>query len=459
MTGLASWLIEAFYFWNKDKNNNYGGDPEKYKIQQFQNFYYSLNQPYTRSGIQSSFTNLNLMDRNYVLALFGDKKYPDGTPMIDYLEEIMTFQMDFMNFLTKERSNKFMTFPVLCACLLYEDGKFIDEEFAKFCVKNNMNYYDYNFYISEDVDSLSSCCKLTSSTKTLGNVNGISGSSELDLGSVKVSTINLARIAHMSSTKNEYIDNLKNITDVNLKILEIQRDIITRNIEKGLLPLYDYKIMDMSRQYSTIGVIGLIEAIDKFGLIDRSENSTKYTQEGLEFSEQIMKTLNEMKSFNSEKYMTNIEFIAGESIAWKFAEADKLLYGYKVKESIYSNQYIPLWENASLSYRIELASILDKYSQGGCSTHCNIEGGFANFEQAWDIVCHIASKKVSLFCFNHKINICKNGHGFVGVENCPTCGNPIYDTMQKIVGYMTPSKNYSKQRKEEFNKRLWNEVK
>lgn len=453
-TGLASWLVEAFYFWNKDKKEGYGGDSEKYKLQQFQNFYYSINQPYTRSGIQSSFTNLNLMDRNYLYSLFGGKKYPDGTEMIDYVEDIIQFQKDFMIFLNNERKNKFMTFPVLCACLLYKDNEFKDEDFAKFCVENNRNWYDYNFYISEDVDSLSSCCRLSSSTKTLGMMNGIAGS-DLDIGSVKVSTISLPRIAYETSTKEEYLERLKYITEINCKILDVQRNIIIRNVEKGLLPLYDYGIIDMNRQYSTHGVIGLKEAIAKFNMIEIIDNKMYYTEEGLKFSEDIMKTLNEVKDSQNFNYKFNVEFIAGETIAWKFSKADKLLFGEMVKDDIYGNQYIPLWENTDLHYRIELASILDKYSQGGCSTHLNIEGGFSTFEQAWDIVNYIASKKVSLFCFNHKINVCEDSHGFIGSNECPTCGKPVFDTMQKIVGYITPSKNYSKERKQEFEKRIW----
>jgi anaerobic ribonucleoside-triphosphate reductase len=453
-TGLASWLCEANYFWQKDKKEGYGGDPERYKNQQFQNFYYSINQPYTRSGIQSAFINLNLMDRNYIVALFGDKFYPDGTPMIDCVEDIMEFQKDFMKFLVKERQKKFMVFPVLCACLLYQDGKFIDEEFAKFCVDINMNYYDYNFYISKDVDSLASCCKLTSSTKSLGMMNGVAGS-DLDLGSVKVSSINLVRIAHETSTIEEYLERLKYLTQININILDVQRNIIKRNIEKGLLPLYDYEIINMARQYSTIGVLGIKEVLDKFGLIEIKDNKMYYSKEGVEFSEKIMKTLNDIKDSQNLSYQFNVEFIAGETIAWKFSKADKLLYGDKVKDDIYGNQYIPLWENTDLSYRIELASILDKYSQGGCSTHLNLESGFSNFEQAWELIKYIASKEVSLFCFNHKINICEDSHGFIGTNICPECGKPVYDTMQKIVGYMTASKHYSKERKEEFNKRIW----
>ena len=40
-------------------------------------------------------------------------------------------------------------------------------------------------------------------------------------------------------------------------------------------------------------------------------------------------------------------------------------------------------------------------------------------------------------------------------EKCPVCGEPVYDTYQRIVGYLVPSRAYSKDRFREFNTRRW----
>jgi anaerobic ribonucleoside-triphosphate reductase len=57
------------------------------------------------------------------------------------------------------------------------------------------------------------------------------------VGSIKVNTINLARIAYANSKEN-YLNVLSEKIILNLKCLDIVRDIIKRNIEKGLLPNY-----------------------------------------------------------------------------------------------------------------------------------------------------------------------------------------------------------------------------
>ena len=38
---------------------------------------------------------------------------------------------------------------------------------------------------------------------------------------------------------------------------------------------------------------------------------------------------------------------------------------------------------------------------------------------------------------------------------CPKCGCKKVDSFQRIVGYLVPSRNYSKERKAEYNKRVW----
>ena len=44
------------------------------------------------------------------------------------------------------------------ACL--SSSKFVDEDFARWCNKHNMQWADSNFYVGSDVTSLSSCCRL-----------------------------------------------------------------------------------------------------------------------------------------------------------------------------------------------------------------------------------------------------------------------------------------------------------
>ena len=113
-------------------------------------------------------TNFSIFDKPYLEALFGGKEFPDGTFIIDYIDEIREYQKAFMDIVGKVRSQNVMTFPVLTYALLRVDGKFVDEEFAKGCCERNMEWADSNFFVSDSVNSLSNCCRLKSNITDLG---------------------------------------------------------------------------------------------------------------------------------------------------------------------------------------------------------------------------------------------------------------------------------------------------
>ena len=133
---------------------------------------------------------------------------------------------------------------------------------------------------------------------------------------------------------------------------------------------------------------------------------------------------------------------------------DNLLYE-KEDKFIYSNQWIPLSQPCTIQEKIKLSSILDAKCSGGAIAHINLEQNFPNTDVAWEMLNYIASQNVFYFAFNTRINECKNHHGFVGSNICPKCGEPVIDTYQRIVGYLTPTRSYSKDRKREFNIRQW----
>ena len=91
----------------------------------------------------------------------------------------------------------------------------------------------------------------------------------------------------------------------------------------------------------------------------------------------------------------------------------------------------------------------------GSIAHINLESNFPNTDMAWDMLNKIAQSGVIYFAFNTRINECKNHHGFVGTDHCPECGEPVFDTYQRIVGYLVPSRAYSKDRLREFTTRQW----
>ena len=456
--GLPSFLIYSYYFWKKDCDEGYFvKSPEYYRDQSFQEIIYRLNQPYLRGGIQSAFTNFSIFDKPYLEALFGGKEFPDGTFIIDYIDEIKEYQKAFMKVLSDTRRENLMTFPVVSFALLRQNGKFVDEDFAKWCCRHNMKWADSNIFVSEDVTSLRNCCRLKSNIKELGYFNSIGGSA-LEVGSIKVNTINLARLAYETTSEEEYLEALKGRVITCAKTLDVIRDIMKRNTEKGLLPNYALGIINMKSQYNTIGIIGVYEALQKFGYTYHDEfGNTYYTDEGVEFAKKILATITEIKDeFVKDKdYMMNIEQVPGERAAAVLMEKDKLFFpDEKYDLPLYGNQWIPLGIKTTIAEKVRVSAILDKACSGGSIVHINISSPFNSFDEAWYMMNYVADAGVNYFAFNLRISACDNNHGFFG-DTCPECGHPVETTYQRIVGFLTPTKTYSEARKKEFAMRDW----
>ena len=458
--GIPDILIWMFYFWKHDVENNYFlVSPEYYLRQAYQKLIFRLNQKFYRDQTQTVFSNMSIFDRFYLEELFGGREYPDGTYVIDYIEEIMETQKIFMEVVSETRRTQLFTYPVLTYSLIYKDGKFQDEEFARWASNHNRKWNDANFFISETAGALSNCCRLINDTTQLDPFINSIGGTALSVGSVKVSTMNLEAIAlEYPDNQEKFLERLAEIQDINMKALDCVRHIIQRNIEKGLLPNFSDGGMEMDKLYNTVGFLGLYEVMDIYGYINTDEAGFKtYSDDGIIFASKIFEAMNKNKEiFTKDKnYKINLESVPGESAAVKLASKDRLIFGEEKTHEILSNQWIPLTAKCSIQEKTRLSGLFDKKCGGGVISHINIEGEFPNEESAWKMLNYLAKNGVIYFAFNSKINECENHHGFVGSNTCPECGGQIIDTYQRIVGYLAPSRNYSSARKREFSNREW----
>ena len=465
--GLPNLIPYLYYFWSRDvRAGYYTKDPETYKHQQLQALIYRLNQPWVRTD-QAAFTNVSVFDHPYFEAIFGGSIFPDGELMIDEEEEIIQFQKDFIDIVNEIREENIFTFPVLTASLLYQDKKFVDEDFARWACEASRKWNLFNFFTDSTVNSLSNCCRLKSDVTDL-YFNSIGGSA-LKVGSVKVSTLNIARLAYQASQTDDFIENyyreqdflvrLRNLTELNLKILDVQRGIIRRNVDKGLLPSFSSGLVDFEHLYSTIGVNGIYEAIKTFGYIKHDEfGNTYYTEEAYSLGRRIFQVIrNCIDNFSLDKdYKFNIEQVPAEQAAAKMQAADKFLYPEQVVEDLplYGNQWIPLGIKATILERTKICAAFDSYCNGGSIEHINVDKPFSDFDAAWEMLNWVAQQGVTYFAFNGKVAQCKNFHSFYG-KVCPVCGEPVETEYTRIVGFYTPTKTYSKERKAEFNLREW----
>lgn len=288
------------------------------------------------------------------------------------------------------------------------------------------------------------------------------GGTALKVGSVKVSTINLARLALENRTEEEYIEALREMTELDLKALDCVRHIIKRNVDKGLLKNFSLGLIDFEHLYNTVGFIGIYETMKTFGYTKQDEfGNTFYTEEAERFGKRIFDTIHEVKNafMKKCKYSINCEQIPGESAAAKLMKKDMFFFPDDAVTDLplYGNQFIPLGIKTTIQERIRIAALFDGFCNGGSILHVNIESPFASFDQAWEMLNYIADKGVTYFAFNTKIQACKHNHGFFG-KVCPECGLPVETEYSRIVGFYTPVKTYSKERKAEFKLRQWENV-
>ncbi len=460
--GLPNLIPYMYYFWDRDvKNGYYTESPEKYAKQNIQRLIYACNQPYVRDGIQSAFVNTSIFDHPYLEALFGGSEFPDGSFMIDEIEGIMQFQKWFLETMSEIRSHNMMTFPVNSISLLRQNGKFVDEEFARYACEHNRKWNDSNLFVDSSVTSLSNCCRLKSSIEDLGYFNSIGGTA-LKVGSVKVSTINLARLALENKTEEGYLNALAHLTWLDLQALDVVRSIIRRNVEKGLLPNFTYGLVDFEHLYNTIGFIGIYETMKTFGYTRVDEfGNTFYTEDAERFGKAIFDKIHEVKNEFAKHvdYQINCEQIPGETAATKLMQKDLFFFPNDAVTDLplYGNQFLPLGIKATLQERVRVAALFDSFCNGGSILHFNIEAPFDSFEKAWDMLNYIADQGVTYFAFNTKIQACKHNHAFFG-KVCPVCGEPVASEYTRIVGFWVNVNTYSKERKAEYKLRQWEDV-
>ena len=250
----------------------------------------------------------------------------------------------------------------------------------------------------------------------------------------------------------------------NLQALDCVRHIISRNVEKGLLPNFTNGLIDFEHLYNTIGFIGIYETMKSFGYVKKDEfGNNYYTDEALSLGKKIFEvmraTADKFIEEQDADYMVNTEQIPGESAAAKLMRKDKFFYPnadiYDLP--LYGNQFIPLGIKTTGQERVRIQSAFDKFCNGGSILHYNIDAPFDSFEKALYMTNYIANQGVTYFAFNTKISCCDKNHAFYG-DICPVCGGEKTGEYTRIVGFYTKISDWSNDRQKEYSLREWNDI-
>lgn len=422
-------------------------DFDKWVNQQFQLFVYTINQPY-RSGTQSPFVNISVFDKYFLEDMFGGLSWtnPKTGEFVDIdLSLVDKLQKQFSEWFVEESKTQIFTFPVMTSCNMAErneQGKRVikDENFFRWAAKMNRERALFNNYIGES-GKLSSCCRLRNDATKMKDFFNSLGSGGVKIGSHRVCTLNLPRLAYNSEDLDDFCNKLIRKMELCRDILKTHRELLEREIEHGLLPLYTLGFMDLKTQFSTVGLIGIYEALDILGYDITKDDNMKYIK-------RVINMMNEQndKFSDEDGVLYNLEQIPGEAAATKLAQKDQLLYN--MEYALYSNQFIPLVKNVPLSTRIKLQGLLDNSMSGGSILHINIAEKINSEEMLLTLMNYCVENDVVYFAPNYAFSVCKQGHINIGKHNkCQICGSDIDYQMTRVVGFFTKVSDWVKERR------------
>lgn len=437
--------------------------------QYFQQVIYSINQPAAARGMQAAFVNFSYFDKPFFDGMFGTFYFPDGTQ--PHWESVKWLQKEFMTWFNQERLRTIITFPVESVTLLYKDGKFQDEEMAEFVAEEYSRGHSFFTYISDSVDSLSSCCRLKNKIQT-HEFNFTNGNMGVETGSKSVITLNLNRIVqdcckqHGGDPRFVSAKNLKpyliDILERVYKYHHAYNEILWDMYDANLLPAYKAGFIALNKQYLTIGINGLNQAAEFLGM--KCTDNEEYK----EFCQMIFSTIKEQNTLHNSsnrvkhKLTFNTECVPAESLAAKNYNWDKE-DGYWVPEdtNLYASYIYKPNEDLSILEKIRLhgRDYIGDYLDGGSAAHLNLDHHLDK-EQYTKILHYAAENGCQYFTFNIPNCECEDC-GFIAKQpftTCPKCGSTHVSLWDRIIGYLTKVKNWAEPRRIEQKTRVYENV-
>ena len=414
----------------------------------FEQIVYSINQPTGARNFQSVFWNISYYDHFYFESIFGEFRFPDGSrpswPALDWL------QRRFMRWFNQERTRAVLTFPVETMALLSKDGDAMDKDYADFTAEMYAEGHSFFTYMSDNADSLASCCRLRNEIQD----NGFSytlGAGGVSTGSKSVLTVNLNRCVQQATREGRhYVEYLDGIVDLMHKVQMAYNENLKDMQAKGLLPLFDSGYINLRRQYLTIGVNGMVEAAESLGItISDNEEYERFVNDILSLIEDYN------RRYRSKELLFNCEMIPAENVGVKHARWDRE-DGYFVPRACY-NSYFYIVEDTHTDliekFRLHGRRYISHLT-GGSALHMNLDEHLTQ-PQYRQLLRVAAQEGCNYFTFNIPNTLCRDcGHiTKQHLQGCPHCHSHNLDYLTRIIGYLKRVSNFSLDRQHEAARR------
>ncbi len=435
----------------------------------------------SRWGGQTPFTNItfdwkvpeDLRDEPAVVC--GEVS---GEPYGDYQEEMDVINRAFIEILTEgDMSGRVFTFPIPTYNITRdfdwdsENSKLLFEMTAKYGLPYFQNFVNSDLKPS-DVRAM--CCRLQLNLRELRKkTGGLFGSGE-STGSIGVVTINMPRIGYLSKDDGDFFERLDALMELAKSSLEIKRKVVSRNIERGLLPYTKRYLGDLKRHFSTIGLIGMNEACLNF------LGTGIASKEGKEFSIRVLKFMREkLLEFQEETgNIYNLEATPGEGASYRLARLDKEKYPDIITAGrdapYYTNStHLPVDATDDIFEALRHQEDLQTLYTGGTVFHAFIGERIESGDGCALLVRRIAERfRIPYYTITPTFSICPV-HGYLSGEHfeCPSrhseedlrrygardaSGRAFVpcEVYSRVVGYYRPVQLWNRGKQEEYARRL-----
>lgn len=434
--------------------------------QSIQSFIYGVNTP-SRWGTQAPFTNVTLdwtvpEDMINMPALVGGKE-------MDFTYGDCKAEMDMVNrafieiMIEGDANGRGFQYPIPTYSITKdfdwsetENNKLLFEMTAKYGTPYFSNYINSDMNPS-DVRSM--CCRLRLDLRELRKKGGGFFGSGESTGSIGVVTLNLPRIAYLSSTKEEFYSMLDKYMDIAARSLDTKRKVINRLLEEGLYPYTKRYLGAFNNHFSTIGLVGMNETILNAKWID--SDITK--PEGRDFSIEILNHMRDRLSDYQEMYgdLFNLEATPAESTTYRFAKhdteefADIITAACKDQAPYYTNStHLPVNYTEDIFDALEMEDEMQTLYTSGTVFHGFLGERMPDWKAAANLVKKIAYNfKLPYYTLSPTYSICES-HGYIAGEHfsCPHCGKAT-EVYSRITGYYRPVRNWNDGKSSEFENR------
>ena len=445
--------------------------------QAIQEFIFNLNVP-TRVGFQCPFSNLTFdlvvpSSLRDVPVIRGGENQAETYGM--FANEMDMLNLAFCEVMEEgDASARVFTFPIPTYKVTKDfpwESEVVDAIFGM-TAKYGIPYFSN--YVNSDLspeDALSMCCRLRLDTSQLRKRGGgLFGSNPLT-GSIGVVTLNLPRLAYETKDETLFLKGLASLASLAKKSLEIKRNVIEAETERGMYPFSQNALEDVklrlgtywANHFSTIGIVGMEEAcLNLFG-----DQGSLVTQKGQEFGLRVLGELRTLISgFQSETgNFYNLEATPAEGASYRLANLDSLQYpriitaGEKVEYYTNSSQ-LPVGYTSDLFETLEKQDELQCQYTGGTVLHLYLAQRIYDLNVAKLLVRSTFTRyKLPYLSLTPTFSTCKN-HGYLDgeVEQCPFCGCPT-EVWTRVVGYLRPKNDFHPGKQEEHRQRKFYSVK